>query len=79
MRGNGYCLHQYLCWSSEESLFPEGGHSALGWNDLGGNSTLVHGHSTQGVILPSDTGFNIVANLAHTEEFLRKLKSHGRT
>ena len=47
MRGNGHCLHQFLCCSSGESLYPEGGHSTLGQNDGGG-------HSTQGVILPSD-------------------------
>ena len=40
VRGNGHWLHQFLCWSSGESLYPEGGHSALGWNDLGGHSTL---------------------------------------
>ena len=40
VRGNRHWLHQFLCWSGGESLYPEGGHSALGWNDLGGHSTL---------------------------------------
>ena len=51
----------FLCWSSGESLYSEGGHSALGWNDLGGHSALgwndLGGHSALGwndlgVILP---------------------------
>ena len=40
MLGNRHWFHQFLCWSGGESLYPEGGHSALGWNDLGGHSTL---------------------------------------
>ena len=52
VRSNGHCLYQFLCWFRGESLYPEGGHSTLGWNDLGTleqndrGSFYSGGHST---------------------------------
>ena len=38
---NGHCLRSFLYWSGWGSLDHEGAHSALGWNDLGGHSTIL--------------------------------------